>query len=47
MEYCIHDFKFIHSVTSVGQKGCVCGGGGWLGSTFKILDYIENILKTR
>lgn len=28
MEYCIHDFKFIHSVTSVGQKGCVWGGGG-------------------
>lgn len=42
MEDCIHDFKFIRAVILVGQKGCQEGGGiWWLGSNFKIIDYME------
>lgn len=29
MEDCMHDFKFSHAVTSVGQKGCWGVLGGW------------------
>lgn len=36
----MHDFKFSHAVTSVGQKGC-WGGVRWLGLNFKIIHYIE------